>query len=64
MEFEKIKLSQNVQKFGVTNVSNRRWIEVLSVHGENCLLIKLLSTLALCNIDYVRDNINNVLIHL
>lgn len=65
MEFEKIKLSQDVQKFGVTNVSNRRrWIEVLSVHGENCLLIKLLSTLALCNIDYVRDNINNVLIHL
>lgn len=65
MEFEKIKLSQNVQKFGVTNVSNRRrWIEVLSVHGENCLLIKLLSTVALCNIDYARDNINNVLIHL
>lgn len=61
MEFEKIKLSQDVQKFSVTNVlcsvSNRRcWIEVLSVHGENCLLIKLLSTVVLCNIDYVRDN--------
>lgn len=62
MEFEEIKLSQNVQKFGVRNtlcsVSNRRrWIEVLSVHGENCLLIKLLSTVTLCNIDYVQDNL-------
>lgn len=62
MEFEEIKLSQNVQKFGIRNalcsVSNRRcWIEVLSVHGENCLLIKLLSTVMLCNIDYVQDNL-------